>query len=211
MVIIEDILSSNIKSDKHIMAYTTCDFSPLNVNNPISKHKGLLLKDILSLEFFNNKRDIFNNVYKELLTEIQDTKPNDLYYRLSELNIPIITETIDGLHRKAGNENTIELYGSLTNLQCTTCCTYHSAFQQAFTTGTLLCPLCHQQLRPAVVLFGESVNNLCIALNEIYKADYLFVFGNSFNIWPANQIFMKAIASKCKIVYCHPTNSSELP
>ena len=69
----------------------------------------------------------------------------------------ILTQNIDGLHRAAGAERTIEIHGNLRDIRCTRC-----DFRSSVRDFTALyippaCPQCKGLLRPDIVMFGESL------------------------------------------------------
>ena len=90
----------------------------------------------------------------------------------------VITQNIDELHRKAGTENLLELHGSLFRTLCTNCMdvavNYDSPICEALrghgapdpnakaasiqVDDLPLCKRCHGLLRPAVIWFGESLD-----------------------------------------------------
>ena len=47
--------------------------------------------------------------------------PNAAHYALSELNVRVITQNIDGLHARAGSTDAIEMHGSLRFVLCPRC------------------------------------------------------------------------------------------
>ena len=55
----------------------------------------------------------YREVMREFVNGMKDKEPNDAHIALAEYNIPIITMNVDGLHKKAGSENVIELHGGL--------------------------------------------------------------------------------------------------
>ncbi|MBL8796605.1 MAG: NAD-dependent deacylase [Planctomycetia bacterium] len=69
----------------------------------------------------------------------------------------VLTQNVDGLHRKAGSRNVIDMHGDLRHLRC-----MHCSYQEEVETydGFGLpprCPDCQGVLRPDVVLFGERL------------------------------------------------------
>ncbi|OQD35996.1 Sir2 family NAD-dependent protein deacetylase [Bacillus toyonensis] len=126
---------------------------------------------------------------------------NLIHQTLSNLDIPVITESIEGLFSKALHRNVIELNGNLQDLICCNCCYKESI---VFHTSTVLpkkCPICSQILRPDIVLLGESIKNFHLASDEIYRADLLLIIGSELKFWPANQLVAKAQKHGCKIIY----------
>ncbi len=72
-------------------------------------------------------------------------------------NAVVLTQNVDGLHRKAGSENVIEIHGNLGKLLCTECSYERDADGWKNLTIPPRCPACAGILRPGVVLFGEAL------------------------------------------------------
>jgi NAD-dependent deacetylase len=70
----------------------------------------------------------------------------------------VLTQNIDGFHKLAGSTRVIEMHGTLRHWHCTACDYQDPApnFAQALPP---VCPNCGSAVRPAVVLFGESLPN----------------------------------------------------
>jgi NAD-dependent deacetylase len=67
----------------------------------------------------------------------------------------VLTQNIDGLHRKAGSRNVVDIHGDVHDLLCTGCA-YRATVEDYRDLEPLpRCPRCAQPLRPDVVLFGE--------------------------------------------------------
>jgi NAD-dependent deacetylase len=67
----------------------------------------------------------------------------------------VLTQNVDGLHRKAGSTNVIDIHGDVHDLLCTAC-DYRATVEDYARLAPLpLCPSCGAPLRPDVVLFGE--------------------------------------------------------
>ena len=69
----------------------------------------------------------------------------------------VLTQNVDGFHRRAGSRNVIDIHGDLHQIRCTRC-----AFEQSVTDyeGFALpprCAACGGVLRPDVTLFGERL------------------------------------------------------
>jgi len=97
----------------------------------------------------------------------------------------IITQNVDGLHRRAGSVALLEVHGNLWTLKCTSC-----DFTGQLTSparGVPICPLCGNNLRPDVVWFGETLNReiMLDVYSELEKADVCIVIGTSALVQPA--------------------------
>jgi NAD-dependent deacetylase len=67
----------------------------------------------------------------------------------------VLTQNIDGLHRKAGSRNVVDIHGDVHDLLCTACA-YRATVEDFRGLEALpRCPECAAPLRPDVVLFGE--------------------------------------------------------
>lgn len=97
----------------------------------------------------------------------------------------LITQNVDGLHRRAGSSNVIEVHGNLWALKCTSC-DYHSRLSVP-AEGVPGCPECGSMLRPDVVWFGESLNSdvMSRVYAELEKATVCLVIGTSGIVQPA--------------------------
>lgn len=68
-----------------------------------------------------------------------------------------LTQNVDGLHRRAGSRNLMEIHGSLLALRCTGCDYRGEVEDYSNLTIPPRCPACSAMLRPDVVLFGEEL------------------------------------------------------
>lgn len=99
----------------------------------------------------------------------------------------LITQNVDGLDRKAGNQHVIEFHGNLYDLYCQKCGTtisyqeYARDFHHVQDDGII---------RPRIVLYGESIpeSNLVKSVNAISQADLIIVVGTSFRVYPFAQL-----------------------
>jgi NAD-dependent deacetylase len=97
----------------------------------------------------------------------------------------LITQNVDGLHRRAGNTKVIEIHGNLWQVRCV---------REARMQEDARCPLpkipplcaCGALLHPHAVWFGESLDqgDLARAYNLIEECDLLLVVGTSAVVQP---------------------------
>lgn len=69
----------------------------------------------------------------------------------------VLTQNVDGFHRRAGSKNVIEVHGDVHKLACTRCAYRTTAPDFAQLTIPPRCPDCREIVRPEVVLFGEML------------------------------------------------------
>lgn len=130
-----------------------------------------------------------------------DAQPNAGHLALARLEaagtlMAVVTQNIDGLHQKAGNrpDRVIELHGTTHELYCLTCGTrYAGAEVQSWLEehpGIPVCSVCGGDIRPATVLFGESLapDVWQAAMAAVEAADLLLVVGSSLVVSPASSL-----------------------
>ena len=78
----------------------------------------------------------------------------------------VLTQNVDGLHRRAGSVNVIEIHGNLSRLDCLACGYREPREDLAGVDIPPLCPDCGGGLRPPVVLFGEMLPPAAIGALE---------------------------------------------
>lgn len=147
---------------------------------------------ILSHSFFMTETETFYRFYREKML-LLDKKPNPAHYYLAELEKTgrlsyVITQNIDGLHTIAGSKKVIELHGSIHRNYCMDCGEEYSAsFVKDSETIVPHCPLCGGIIKPDVVLYEETLNEMDIqkAIIEIENSDLLIVAGTSLVVYPS--------------------------
>ena len=122
-----------------------------------------------------------------------DAQPNAAHRKLYEFEQAdilrgIVTQNIDGLHRKAGNIRVYELHGTVHENYCMDCGDrYDLQWMMENQEEIPHCPHCGGVVKPNVVLYGEEMDKyVCMgACREIGSADTLIVAGTSLSVEPA--------------------------
>lgn len=87
----------------------------------------------------------------------------------------LLTQNVDGLHRRAGSDPLIEIHGNLQKLLCLGCtwtarvtdfCALEPELGTAESPRVPHCPECGSMIRPEVVLFGELLPPAAVASLE---------------------------------------------
>lgn len=146
---------------------------------------------ILSDLFLALHPEMFFDFYKNMMI-YPDAQPNAAHKKLYELEkadklTGIVTQNIDGLHRRAGNKRLYELHGTVEVNYCTECNKNYSLQWMMDSPGIPRCPECGGMVRPDVVLYGEPLNKYVMigAKREIANCDTLIVAGTSLTVEPA--------------------------
>jgi NAD-dependent deacetylase len=118
----------------------------------------------------------------------------------------LITQNVDGLHRRAGSQNLLELHGNIWEVRCTREGTITENHESPLKPIPPLCPACGAMLRPNVVWFGESLP--AETLEEAYAAsascDLMFVIGTSAFVQPAASLPLLAAERGVPVVEVNP-------
>ncbi len=102
--------------------------------------------------------------------------------------IVVITQNVDGLHRRAGSTDVIELHGAISRTICLTKCGFSEDEPARLPPGEPpRCPRCGSWLRPGVVWFGEMLDpkQLEAAEQPQPSCDVMLVVGTSGMVYPA--------------------------
>jgi NAD-dependent deacetylase len=127
---------------------------------------------------------------RRLISEAEPNPGHDALVQLEKLledGFTLITQNVDGLHRRAGNENPIELHGNIFVNRCNDCAHRFSDDTLNFAELPPKCPNCGGWVRPGVVWFGENLNPVDIedAFMRSQQATLFLSIGTSAVVHPA--------------------------
>lgn len=144
-----------------------------------------------SIDVFNSDPSKYWTIRGDFIRHYDDYLPNPAHMALAELEAMgivrcVITQNIDGLHKKAGSRNVVEIHGSLREIFCVRCRRQYIAPQVPPGTPPY-CEDCGGVLKPNTVLFGESLpeDALRRARDESAWCRIMLVIGTSANVFPA--------------------------
>lgn len=150
-------------------------------------------------------------MYDELRTRIARAEPHPGHYALAALarthDVRLITQNIDGLHQRAGNEEVLELHGSLWRLRCTACPYRREDTEAPLPALPPACPRCGGLLRPDIVLYTESLpaRTLDGAMQATETCEVMLVIGTSGVVYPAAGLPEIARARGATLIEINPT------
>jgi NAD-dependent deacetylase len=118
----------------------------------------------------------------------------------------LVTQNVDGLHRRAGSRRILEVHGSLWRARCLGGC---GAVVDPFPYPAPEVPprcACGGLLRPAVVLFGEMLPPGVYeeAIRDAQAADVALSVGTSSSVWPAAGIPLAAAQAGAFTIEVNP-------
>lgn len=148
-------------------------------------------ENILSAMFFALHTGEFYDFYRAKMV-FPDAQPGAVHRYLYELERQdrlrgIVTQNIDGLHKRAGNRRVYELHGSIYENYCVDCEAEYPLEKITGCEGVPRCDRCGGIIKPYVVLYGEAPDKYTMigATREISNADMLIVAGTSLQVEPA--------------------------
>jgi NAD-dependent deacetylase len=146
----------------------------------------------------------------EMGMNIFKAKPNKGHKALTRLQrigklTGILTQNIDGLHRKAHSKNVVELHGTAYEAICMRCDKVYpitTMIDQVRHSGrTPSCEACNGLLKPNAIFFGESLRTETLrqADKMIEACDLLIVLGSSLLVYPVAFYPRKALSLGAKL------------
>ncbi|MEZ5584342.1 MAG: NAD-dependent deacylase [Candidatus Competibacteraceae bacterium] len=141
---------------------------------------------------------------------VSDAQPNAGHHALVELEqrtptFTLITQNVDGLHRRAGSRQVLELHGNLFGTKCFAEEKRVDDWTETDQTPPR-CPQCNAWLRPDVVWFGESLPVDTLRQAETATADcqVFFSIGTSALVYPAAGLPLLAQQCGATVVEINP-------
>ena len=158
-----------------------------------------------SIETFREDPSKYWTIRGEFIRNYDSYKPNKAHITLADLEKMgllrhVITQNIDGLHKKAGSRNVTEIHGSLRETYCLQCSKEYLA--PGVPDGMPPYCECGGVLKPNTVLFGEQLPEgaLETAYQESATCKLMLVIGTSAVVQPAASLPALARQKGAKIV-----------
>lgn len=157
------------------------------------KHR---IEEVASPDAFRRDPRLVWRFYSQRRAGVLGAQPNAGHRALAELEaalgdrLLLVTQNVDGLHRRAGSERIIEIHGNLLETKCWSCdrppFEDHALYEEALPT----CDECGTGLlRPNIVWFGEMLDPAHLQAIEHYMSlpgPLIFVaIGTSGAVYPA--------------------------
>ncbi len=164
--------------------------------------------------FYDNPKLVWE-WYNERRKNIFNAEPNLGHKAIAELEnfvqVPILTQNIDGLHQKAGSSNVLELHGSIVKIKCTVC-DFQDEILTEFSDLPPLCK-CGNILRPNVVWFGEGLPQDVWqeAISHASTCDVMIIAGTSLVVSPANTLPIYAKQNNAILIEINPDETIMTP
>lgn len=145
-------------------------------------------EELASMDAFLKNSELVWEWYQMRRKVVREAEPNAGHLALVELekscpSFTLVTQNVDGLHRRAGNSNILELHGNIERSYCIECHFEENDPEEA----RLKCLKCGGKMRPGVVWFGEALPETTFLEAERAASDceLFFCIGTSAVVFPA--------------------------
>jgi NAD-dependent deacetylase len=162
-----------------------------------------------SAEVFRQDPSKYWIIRGDFIRHYDNYEPNPGHYALKELEEMrilrhVITQNIDGLHKKAGSRNVSEIHGSLREIYCLSCNKEYLA--PNVPEGEPPYCGCGGVLKPNTVLFGEQLpaEALGKAHQESAACNIMLVIGTSAVVQPAASLPYLAKQNGAVVIEINP-------
>lgn len=128
----------------------------------------------------------------------------------------VVTQNVDGLHRRSGSRDVVELHGSLDAFRCFDNGHHYDSSGlkglEADENGEVYpprCAICGSPIRPGVVWFGEMLPREPVerAWAAVGSCDALLVVGTSAVVYPAAELPSIALRRGCPVIDVNPSST----
>jgi len=180
--------------------------------------EGRSVEDVATPEGFARDPAGVWQWYSDRRRNCLQTEPHAGHVALARLEhghrapVTIATQNIDGLHRRAGSGDVIELHGSLFTTRCSKC-SHQVPEDRAFYSEPPTCEYCGAPMRPGVVWFGEMLpaDRLLRAQALSQECDVVLVVGTSAVVQPVASLPLYARHSGATLVEVNPQETPLTP
>ncbi len=173
-------------------------------------------EDLATPEAFARDPELVWRWYAWRRSLVAAAHPNPAHKALVRLEsrVPeftLVTQNVDGLHRRAGSRNIVALHGDITRARCTA----EGVTLDTWPEGVRLpppCPRCGAQLRPDVVWFGEPLpaEALQTAVAAASACDVFLSVGTSGLVYPAAALPALASSAGATVIVVNPVPANDV-
>jgi NAD-dependent deacetylase len=205
------ILTRFLNAQK-ICVLTGLDLASQTGVPPFYGHKALAwqgqrIDDLLSRSNFRQNVSSVWQWLEHRRVLVSHLNPSLAYYALAHwenifTNFTLITETVDGLHIRAGNKNTLEIQGSLWKGYCEECLEFVDLSEPKFNLMPPRCLSCHSILLPGINFSDErlELKHSKETVLAVANCDLLIVIGIQSTFLPAANLLMLANRNHVSII-----------
>lgn len=163
-------------------------------------------EELATVEAFMRNPQLVWEWYQHRREILSAVEPNPGHLALAGLeeryrDFTLITQNIDGLHRRAGSRRILELHGNIRRNRCMECGHRYRDVDLPEEPAAPLCR-CGGKIRPDVVWFGESLDRKTLeqAFIASTRCEVFFSVGTSAVIYPAASLPVVALQGGAYVV-----------
>jgi NAD-dependent deacetylase len=191
-----DRLAALIREARSVVALTGAGVSvPSGIPDFRSPGTGLWANvdplEVAHISVWRRDPQRFWGFYGQRFAALEGKQPNGAHRALAALEVPVITQNIDGLHAAAGSRDVIEIHGSIATASCLLDGRRYPLAEtrarlEGADDGVPRCD-CGEPLKPDVTLFGELLDDAAMTRASALaaNADLMLCVGSSLEVYPA--------------------------
>ncbi|MGB9601255.1 MAG: SIR2 family NAD-dependent protein deacylase [Limisphaerales bacterium] len=209
-----------LKNSKNVVALTGAGVSAESGLSTFRNPKdGLFanvkIEDVATPDAFRRNPRLVWEWYEMRREKVTKAIPNPGHYALAKLeklihNFYVITQNVDGLHKKAGSQKVIELHGNILRNKCFL---NNHQIDEPLDSNDIppRCPICGSYIRPDVVWFGEYLNPEDIEMAEklTKNCEVFLSIGTSSVVYPAAGLISMAKENHATVVEINPEKTEK--
>jgi NAD-dependent deacetylase len=149
--------------------------------------EGHDVMEVASIDGWRRNQTLVQGFYNDRRRQLKEVLPNKAHILLAKLeekyHVDIITQNVDDLHERGGSSNILHLHGELLKVRGEFSPQESIQWSEDVNIGDKNSN--GEQLRPAIVWFGEDVPLIQRAAEVVYDADIVIIIGTSMQVYPA--------------------------
>jgi len=167
--------------------------------------EGHDVMEVASPQGWHNNQSLVLDFYNQRRRQLLQVKPNKAHESITELqrhfHTTVITQNVDDLHERAGNNQVLHLHGELFKVRSIIDSSLVYDWKKDLNEQDTAED--GGQLRPHIVWFGEAVPMIPAAIEEMSQTDLCIVVGTSMQVYPAASL-TSYLPTSSKIIYIDP-------
>jgi len=167
--------------------------------------EGHDVMEVASPQGWHNNQSLVLDFYNQRRRQLLQVKPNKAHESITELqrhfHTTVITQNVDDLHERAGNNQVLHLHGELFKVRSIIDSSLVYDWKKDLNEQDTAED--GGQLRPHIVWFGEAVPMIPAAIEEMSQTDLCIVVGTSMQVYPAASL-TSYLPTSTKIIYIDP-------
>lgn len=212
---IPESLARTVRDARHIVALTGAGISAESGLATFREAQtGLWARfrpeELATPEAFARDPKLVWNWYAWRRSLVRSARPNAGHHAFVRVaqhapRLTLVTQNVDGLHRRAGSADVVELHGDISRTKCSSEGTVVEAYEE---DGEMppRCPGCGAYLRPDVVWFGEALPPAALdtATDAAARCDVFIAVGTSGVVFPAASLLPLALKAGATGIVVNP-------